>query len=92
MATQKEALKRKMPANAGVVEYKNITGKFEVNLDTIKKYQEKFAAIDKDKNGSVSLDEFISIYGQGGQTSPELSHCFICSTITMMEKLTSRNI
>lgn len=73
---QKEALKRKMPANAGVVEYKNITNKFEVNLDTIKKYQDTFAAIDKDKSGSVSLDEFISIYGEGGHTSPELESLF----------------
>ena len=73
---QKEALKRKMPANAGVVEYKNITNKFEVNLDTIKKYQETFAAIDKDKSGSVSLDEFLSIYGQEGKAMPELESLF----------------
>ena len=59
---QKEALDNHMPANAGVVEFKKVERMFHVNIATIKKFQERFAKMDKDKNGTVSLEEFISIY------------------------------
>ena len=73
---QKEAMKNRLPAHAGVVEYTKLHRMFNLDLPTLKRYQKTFSEMDVDKSGNVTLEEFLGVYNAPEDQVPELVSLF----------------
>ncbi|KAJ7360552.1 Lysophosphatidylcholine acyltransferase 2 [Desmophyllum pertusum] len=56
------AIKRGLPPQVGIIEFKATAAKLGVNLDTVKEHLDKFVALDSDKDGHISLKDFALYY------------------------------
>jgi len=56
------ATKHGLPPEAGVIEFNNTAGRLGINLDTAKEHLERFALLDSDKDGKISLQDFALHY------------------------------
>jgi hypothetical protein len=63
MSLMKQATKVKLPPETFNVEYHFIKELHEVTLDDARKYLDKFAGLDKNRDGMISEEEFGNLLG-----------------------------
>lgn len=51
-----------LPPETGVIEFKKTATKLGLNLDSVKEHLKRFAALDSDKDGQISLQDFALHY------------------------------
>lgn len=57
-----EAVKHGLPPEAGIIEFNVTAGKLGINLDCVKEHLKRFAVLDSDKDGRISLKDFALHY------------------------------
>ncbi|KAA8494152.1 Lysophosphatidylcholine acyltransferase 2 [Porphyridium purpureum] len=63
MLMMKSAMRLGLPAESGMVEFWQLKQKLNVDLNSLKKLMADFAAMDKNADGSISLEEFSQFLG-----------------------------